>query len=239
VAQVLPGLKLRTAGYTGLRQPTLNELYRSFVVSGITTNRNAGLVAETLAGVEGGFDWQPIPALTLNATAFTNRVRHAIANVTSPSDATQRTRQNVAALQARGLEFGARLTTGRFSLDGSLALTEAHMRAPGAAIDGKRPAQTPKVAAALTATFQPRPDWTLALTLRHVGAQFEDDLETDVLPPATTLDAFAQIPLGGPFSLVLRGENLTDEAVVTRNSGGTIDLDVPRTVWIGVRVGVR
>ena len=239
VATVAPGVRLRAAGYTGLRLPTLNELYRSFVVAGVTTNRNAALTAEQLAGVEGGIDWQPFPALTLGATAFSNRVRHAIANVTSPTDSSQRTRQNVAALQARGLEFSARLATGPVSLDASLALTDAHMRAPGAALDGKRPAQTPRIAAAATAACHPRPDWTLAVTLRHVGAQFEDDLQTDALPAATTLDAFAQVPLAGPFSLVLRGENLTDTQVVTRNSGGTIDLGTPRTLWIGVRVGLR
>ena len=80
---------------------------------------------------------------------------------------------------------------------------------------------------------------TLALTLRHTGAQFEDDLETDVLPPATTLDAFAQVPLVGPFSLILRGENLLNETVVTRNSGGSIDLGTPRTLWAGIRVAIR
>ena len=75
--------------------------------------------------------------------------------------------------------------------------------------------------------------------MRHTGAQFEDDLETDVLPPATTLDAYVQVPVAGPFSLVLRGENLTDETVVTRNSGGSIDLGTPRTLWAGIRVAIR
>ena len=78
-----------------------------------------------------------------------------------------------------------------------------------------------------------------ATTLRHTGAQYEDDLETDLLPAATTLDAYAEVPLAGAFSLVLRGENLWDETVVTRNSGGSIDLGTPRTLWAGVRVAFR
>ena len=73
-------------------------------------------------------------------------------------------------------------------------------------------------------------------TLRHTGAQFEDDLETDLLPAATTLDAYAEVPLAGPFSLVLRAENLTDTQVVTRNQAGSIDLGAPRTLWAGVKV---
>lgn len=239
VAQVLPGVKLRAAAYTGLRQPTLNELYRSFVVAGVTTNRNPLLTAETLRGAEAGIDWQPVPGLSLSATGFTNQVRHAIANVTSPLNASQRTRENVDAVQADGLELGAQWTLGRVNLNGSLAITRARMEAPGLKLDGKRPAQTPKVAASATATWRPHAGWVLAATLRHVGAQFEDDLETDVLPAATTVDAFAQVPLAGAFSLVLRGENLADERVVTRNSGGTIDLGTPRTLWIGLRVGGR
>ena len=73
--------------------------------------------------------------------------------------------------------------------------------------------------------------------MRHVAAQFEDDRETDRLAPATTLDAFLAAPLWGRLSLTLRGENLTDEEIVTRNQGGSIDLGVPRTVWLGLRYG--
>ena len=61
---------------------------------------------------------------------------------------------------------------------------------------------------------------------------------TDVLPAATTFDAYAQVPLGRKLALVLRGENLTDEDVVTRNQGGSIDLGVPRTLWAGLKVGL-
>ena len=239
VAHPLARLTLRAAAYTGVRQPTLNELYRSFVVAGVTTNRNPSLVAEKLRGFEAGIDWQPLTPLTLSVTAFDNKVRHAIANVTDPTNASNRTRQNVDAIAAQGLEFGAQVKAGRLSLNASLALTDAKVEASGALLDAMRPAQTPKIAAAATASWQPRDRWTLALTIRHVGAQYEDDLQTDVLPAATTLDAFAQVPIAGPFSLVLRGENLSDEPVVTRNSGGTIDLGTPRTLWAGVRVALR
>jgi outer membrane receptor protein involved in Fe transport len=237
VVRVGGGLSLRGSAYTGLRQPTLNELYRSFTVFPIVTRANAALENEQLRGFEGGLDWHPARGLSFSATAFDNKVRHAIANVTlSP---TLRERRNVDAIHARGLEFGAEVKAGRVSLTGSLAYTDAKVEATGTALDGKRPAQTPKYAASATAAWRPRNDLTLALTVRHTGAQFEDDLETDVLPAATTLDAFAQVPLSGPFSLILRGENLTDATVVTRNSGGSVDLGTPRTLWAGVRVAIR
>ncbi|WP_421846849.1 TonB-dependent receptor plug domain-containing protein [Novosphingobium sp.] len=231
------GLALRGSAYTGLRQPTLNELYRTFTVFPIVTRANAALENEKLRGFEGGVDWRPAAGLSFSATAFDNKVRHAIANVTIAPNV--RERQNVDAVHAKGIELGAEAKRGAFSLSGSFAYTDARVEAPGTALDGKRPAQTPRYAASATAAWRPSPRTTLALTLRHTGAQFEDDLETDILPAATTLDAYAETHIAGPFSLVLRGENLFDEAVVTRNSGGSIDLGTPRTVWAGVRVGFR
>ena len=231
------GLALRGAAYTGLRQPTLNELYRSFTVFPVVTKANAALENETLRGFEGGLDWQPLQGVSVSATAFDNKVRHAIANVTIGENLRQR--QNVDAVHAKGLELGANAKLGAISLGGSFAYTDAKVEAPGTALDGKRPAQTPRYAASATAAWRPSPRTTLALTLRHTGAQYEDDLETDLLPAATTLDAYAEVPLTRIFSLVLRGENLWDETVVTRNSGGSIDLGTPRTLWAGVRVAIR
>ena len=229
------GLQLRAAGYSGLRLPTLNELYRPFVVFPVTTRANAALRNERLRGFEAGVDYAPSPAVMLSATAFDNRVRNAVANVTIGPNL--RERRNVDAVRSRGLELGARLRSGDFGFDGSVALTDAEVEDQGSTLDGKRPAQTPKIAASGTLSWQPADGWSLAATLRHIGRQFEDDLETDALPAATTLDAFAQVPLTGGFSLVLRGENLTSERIVTRNQGGSIDLGVPRTIWAGIRFG--
>ncbi|MEM1053014.1 MAG: TonB-dependent receptor, partial [Pseudomonadota bacterium] len=53
------GLSVRAAAYTGLRLPTLNELYRPFVVFPVVTQANAALENERLEGFELGFDWQP------------------------------------------------------------------------------------------------------------------------------------------------------------------------------------
>ena len=93
-----------------------------------------------------------------------------------------------------------------------------------------------KLAASGTLAWQPREGWRFAATLRHVGRQFEDDLQTDALPAATTFDAYAEVPVSRWFSLVLRGENLTDQRILTRNQGGSIDLGVPLTVWAGVKL---
>ena len=110
-------------------------------------------------------------------------------------------------------------------------------QAKGLSLDGNRPAQTPAFAGTLTLGWRPAEGWQVAGTLRHVSAQFEDDLETDSLGAATTIDAFIAAPLAGKLSVVVRGENLTGEEIVTRNQGGSIDLGVPRTLWLGLRYG--
>ncbi len=238
VVQLGGGLDLRGSAYTGLRLPTLNELYRPFTVFPVVTRANAGLINERLVGFEAGFDWTPGDTFHLSATAFDNKVEHAIANVTIAANL--RERRNVDAVHARGIELGLGAQLGQFSLDGSLAWTDAKIEASGAslALAGKRPAQTAKLAASATLSWQPRPDWRLALTVKHTGAQYEDDLQTDLLPAATTLDAFAALPLGRQVQLVLRAENLTGTQIVTRNQAGSIDIGAPRTLWAGFRISI-
>ncbi|MBV7259046.1 TonB-dependent receptor plug domain-containing protein [Erythrobacter crassostreae] len=230
-------LELRAAAYTGLRLPTLNELYRPFVVFPVVTQANAALENERLRGFEAGMTWQPADPVVLSLTAFDNRVENAIANVTLQPNLRQR--QNLPAIDAQGIEATLAMKFGQISFDGSLAYTDATIDGEGAsiALDGNHPPQTPDFAASATMAWEPAEGWRFAGTLRHVSGQFEDDQETTILPAATTLDLFAQAPLSRKFSIVMRGENLFDEEIVTRNSAGAIDLGAPRTVWIGLRFG--
>src|SRR3546814_16481214 len=96
-----------------------------------------------------------------------------------------------------------------------------------------RPAQTPRWAASATLSLEPAAGWTLAGTLRHVGRQYEDDLESDALPAANTLNLYAAMPLTRRVGLVLRGENVTGTRVVTRNQEGPNDIGTPRNVGGG------
>jgi len=230
-------IALRAAGYTGFRLPTLNELYRPFVVFPITTQANAALGLERLRGVEGGFDLTPMRGVSLGVTGFYNRLEGAIANVTIAPNVRQR--QNVDAIVARGVEVTARATQGQLSLDGSYAFSDSKVRASGASaqLDGYIPAQSPRHTASATLAWQDRHGLGLSLTGRHVGKQFEDDLQSDVLPAFTTLDGVVSVPVAARWTVVARGENLTDTTIVTRNAGGSIDLGTPRRLWIGVRLG--
>ena len=232
------GAKLRAAAYSGLRQPSLNELYRPFTVFPVTTLANAELTNERLIGYEAGFDLSPLAGVELSATAFDNRVKDAIANVTIGTNLRQR--QNLPAIDSQGIEVAAHVAKGPLRFDGSLLWNDATVDGGTTApdLDGMRPSQTPKFVATATLGVVPAEGWKLSGTLRHVGAQYEDDQETDVLPAATTLDLFAQIPLAGHASIVLRAENIFDETIVTRNQGGSMDIGVPRTLWAGLRWGM-
>lgn len=234
---LVEGLTLRGSVYNGLRQPTLNELYRPFVVFPVTTRANAALKNEQLFGFEAGFDLQ-LGGFEFQATAFDNRIDGAIANVTIGPNL--RERRNVDAVHSRGIELAAKVKRGRLSWDGTLSLLDAEVEGSGASatLDGKRPAQVPVFALSTTLAWRPAEGWMLSGTLRHSSSQFEDDLETDRLPAQTTLDSIAIVPLSSRFSVVLRGENLTGETIITRNQAGSIDLGTPRTIWVGLRISI-
>lgn len=227
-------LALRAAAYSNFRLPTLNELYRPFVVFPVTTQANAALSPEALQGFEIGAEFAPLSTIRLSATVFDNRLEDAIANVTIAPNTRQR--RNVEAISARGLELSGALALGRFDLSGSWAWSHSRVRAPGTALDGLRPAQTPAHMVSATLGWRPSEGSLLSATLRHVGAQYEDDLETDLLPAATTIELFARAELLPGLALVARAENLFDAEVVTRNAGGSIDLGTPRILWLGLRV---
>ncbi|MFC4296284.1 TonB-dependent receptor [Novosphingobium tardum] len=232
------GFRLRGAAYTGLRLPTLNELYRPFVVFPVTTQPNAALRNERLRGFEAGIDFSPGETAHVSLTAFDNRLKNAVANVTIGPNLRQR--RNIDAIRARGIEVDADARWGKVVLSGSLAWTDSNVESSGAAIglDGLRPAQTPRLAYTTTLAWESGEGARLAATVRHTGNQFEDDLETDLLPAVTTLDAFARLPVGQGASVILRAENLTNERIVTRKQGASIDLGTPRTVWAGVRISL-
>ncbi|MET0370516.1 MAG: TonB-dependent receptor [Sphingobium sp.] len=232
------GAAVRGAAYTGFRLPTLNELYRPFVVFPITTNANPALSPEKLKGVEAGMDLTPLPGVTIGATAFYNRLDNAIANVTDAANPNQRERRNVDRVVAKGIELTASGRLGDMLLSTSYAYSHSIVRAPGTGFDGFSPAQSPRHAASATLAWSPADGPSLSTTLHYVAKQYEDDLHKDVLPPALTIDALARLPVGHGVTLVARGENLFDERVVTRQvttSGvPSTDLGTPRTLWIGI-----
>ncbi|TCQ10976.1 TonB-dependent receptor [Sphingomonas sp. PP-CC-3A-396] len=246
--QPIEAVTLRAAGYRGWRLPTLNELYRPFRVGNDATAANALLSPERLTGVEGGVTLTPAPGVSIAATYFYNRLKNAIANVTTtnppqvlPGVATYRVRQNLDGIRAHGFELDASYRPGPLGVQASWSHTNSKVEGSGitAALDGLRPAQTPRDQVSGTV------DWrhdaaALSLTVRHVGRQFDDDQNTRVLRAATTLDAYAALPILRSLVAEFRAENFLNERVEAGISGANIvERATPRTIWVGLRYGGR
>ncbi len=237
LVQANEAVTLRAAAYTGIRLPTLNELYRPFVVFPVTTLANENLVPERLRGFEAGIDFNVEEDTQFSVNVFDNKVKDAIANVTLEPNLRQR--QNLDAIDAFGVEASVNIQRGPFGLVSSIALTDAKIQGSGSAgiLDGNKPPQTPTFMASTTASYRAANGMNFSATLRHVSKQFEGDQENDVLPAATTVDLFAQVPIVDKLSAVMRVENLFDELIVTRNQGGSMDYGIPQTIWLGLRYG--
>lgn len=250
VAPIGGGLSLRGAAYLGWRMPTLNELFRPFRASADATAANPGLDPERLAGAEAGLEFDDGP-WRLSVTGFANRLKDVIANVTlgqGPgtfpqvgfvvAGGTFRQRENVDAVNVRGIETSAEWNRGPWAVRAGMSLTHARMETSGAAavLNGLRPAQTPDFAGSVSASWE-QGGRAAQILLRRVGPQYEDDLNTRLLKGATTLDASAAWPLAHRLQLIGRVENLTDALVIAGiGSDGAVEHATPRTWWIGLRL---
>ena len=247
-------LALRAAAYRGWRLPTLNELYRPFRAGADATAANAALDPERLSGIEAGADWTPATGARLSATIFANRLEGAIANVSlgaGPGNfpgvgfvaagGTYRQRQNVDAIVTRGLEIDGAWSRGPWRAGLSYALTDARIEAQGAAaaLDGKRPAQVARHSGSASLGWD-NDRLAFDATARLTGRQFEDDNNDRALPAALTFDGTAKIAVARNLALQARVENLFDEKVIATIGGtGTRERALPRTVWLGLRIGSR
>lgn len=245
------GASLRAAAYHGWRLPTLNELFRPFRAGADATAANPLLDTERLSGAEVGARLQR-GIIDASVTAFANRLSNPIANVTLGRGpgifpgvgfvaGDYRQRQNLRAIDVRGIEAAGEARRGPWSIRLGAGFTDAKVVADGvsAALNGLRPAQTPEVILSGGVGWESK-GRSASIEIRHVGSQYEDDLNRNLLPGATTIDAFASWPLGDKLQLIARGQNIFDETVTAAlNDDGSIERATPRTIWLGVRFSSR
>jgi len=229
-------LSLRAAGYRSWRLPTLNELYRPFRVGAEVTTANEMLKPERLWGGEVGIDWGSGDT-KLSATVFANHLTNAIANVTLAPNLNQR--QNLDAIDSKGVEVNAEQRIGPATLRATYAFTDAKVDASGGAatLDGRRPAQIAKHGGSVSLRSNGSGPFGGFATLRYVGKQNEDDLGLLELDDALTLDAGLSWKLAEAISIEARGENLFEELVPAAiSSSGIVERATPRTLWVGARL---
>ncbi len=224
--------RLRASANRAFRAPTLNELYRNFRAGNVVTVANAALRPESLAGVETGADWIG-ERTSLSLTVYRNSLGDLITNVTRsvvPGLIT-RQRDNTGSALARGVE--ARLTRRL----GPLRFESAYLFADSRISAGKRIPQVAKQQGSAQLAYE-RGSTLLATGLRASGLQFEDDVNSFLLPGYAVwhLTARQQLPRG--FSLNLQVENLLNREIVAGYSPTPL-VGAPRLVRAGLRWTVR
>jgi outer membrane receptor protein involved in Fe transport len=208
---------LTASGYRAFRQPTLNELYRSFRVGDVQTLANERLRAERLTGGEAGANFSTRDQrLDVRANFFWSEITRPVANVTlsvTPALVT-RQRQNLGRTRARGLEIESEAHLGRrwFASGGYLFVSPTVVEFPASrALEGLR---VPQVARQQL-TFQLRYDdarrWAASVQGRASGSQFDDDQNLLRLAPFFTLDAYGSRRVGRDIDLFAAVENLFNQ----------------------------
>jgi iron complex outermembrane receptor protein len=225
------------SAYAAFRAPTLNELYRSFRLGDTLTLANPDLRAERLRGGEVGVRVARGP-VAVRVTGFDSRVRDAVANVTvttGPGLVT-RLRENVAGLEARGVEAESEVGLGAHaSASAGYAFTDSLVTSfPGEpTLEGRRVPQVPRHQVTLAARYETA--WRFGLQVRYAGRAWEDDRNTLALGAALQVDARVGRLVGRGVELFVAGENLLDAEIVTALVPVAL-LAPPRTLRAGLRV---
>jgi outer membrane receptor protein involved in Fe transport len=246
VVHATPTTDVRASAYQGFRVPTINELYRVFRVRNDVTAANEHLKPERLTGGEVGVEqrWGPV---TGRATAFWNEVEDLIANVTlttrlpdCPVGTTCRQRQNLDRARIRGIETELEVRPARdWRIIAGYIFTDTTVleASPQPALEGKRLAQVPRHGASVTVRYDNPALFTAAATVRFVGRQFEDDLNTLPLGSYALVDLFFSRRLARWAEVFVGIENLLDTTYSTgRTSEGVVSIGAPFQVHGGVRL---
>jgi outer membrane receptor protein involved in Fe transport len=204
---------LRVSWLTGFRTPTMNELYRSFRVGNTLTNANANLEPEESSGPEVAFTMQR-ERWTGRAIFYATRLNGAVYNrtVTATPTAITRERSNGDA-RAVGSELELEWRASRaLVLTTSWAINDSKFTS--GELDGKRTPQVPRVGGSVGLRANAGP-FAGALTVRVIGAQFDDDINTLNLRKASLVDGRAGWRLSRRLELFAAVENALDREVDT------------------------
>ncbi len=241
-----PTTDLRASAYQSFRVPTLNEQYRVFRVRNDVTVANESLRPEQLTGGELGVQqrWGPFVG---RITGYWNDVHDLVANVTlssrlpdCPVGTTCRQRQNLDLARIRGFETELELRPARdWRFLASYLFADARVvnapQQPG--LEGKRLAQVPEHGATATVRFS-RPSWfDASVTVRYVGDQYEDDLNSLPLGGYLVVDVAVSRAITKNVELYAAAENIFDRTYSTgRTSDGVISIGEPFMARGGVRL---
>jgi len=207
-------LSLTVSGYRAFRAPTLNELYRSFQQGIVFTQSNPFLRAEKLTGAETGiravgFDSR----LESRATFFWADIVDPVTNVTISTGSTiLRQRQNLGRTRSLGVELdGVFHFTRIMQVSAGYQFVHAYVVDSSAALIGKRVPEVPRHQFTWEARYWHPTRLMLSVQGRYSAAQYDDDLNTLLLPHYYVMDLFAGRELRRGLTIYLAGENILNQ----------------------------
>ncbi|CAN5355310.1 TonB-dependent receptor [soil metagenome] len=234
-------ISLTGSAARGFRQPTLNELYRSFRVGNVLTLSNENLRAEVAtsgeaAVVVNAFDER----LYLRAGPYCTRLSETVSNVTLTVTPTliTRQRQNLATTRSCGFEADISVrATPELTFSGGYLHVDAEVikMAGDQTLVGLYLPQIPKDQGTLEARYSRSRLGTASIQLRAVGGQFDDDQNQLRLSGFVAVDAFISRDISRRASVYAAGENIFN----TRIEAGltpVLTLAQPRTIRFGIRL---
>jgi outer membrane receptor protein involved in Fe transport len=215
--QVSNNVTLTASVYRAFRNPTLNELYRSFRLGNVVTGANSNLEAERLTGAEGGGNIFLLDRkMNMRGTFFWSDIVNPIANVTlstTPSLIT-RQRQNLGRTRSRGVDLDAsfrianaiELVGGYQFVDSTVVSFPANV-----ILQGLRVPEVPRHQFTVQARYWKPSRWMLSVQGRFAGSQFDDDQNLLKLARYFTVDLFAGRSISHGVDAFVAIENLINE----------------------------
>jgi outer membrane receptor protein involved in Fe transport len=238
--QASPRFSAYVSGYRAFRQPTLNELYRSFRVGDVLTLANERLRAERLTGAEAGAIFSGAEGrLNLRGTIFLAYITRPVANTTvsvTPALIT-RIRENLGRTRSNGFELEGEWRAHRYWTisAGSLFVEPTVVRFPeNVQLEGLLLPQVARNNVSFQITYSNPRVATIAAQGRFVSKQFDDDLNRFELKPFFLQDLFASRKIGERFEAFVATENLFNTRIEAGKTPVTT-LGAPRLVRAGLR----
>jgi outer membrane cobalamin receptor len=244
----------RASIYEAFRAPSMYEMYYPrFSSRGTVTEANSTLDAEALAGGEIGADLTLGNGFVARLTAFTNRVRNPIMDVTigtagaqpepiapcgvMPANQTCSQRQNLPVLRSNGIESEMEWQpNATWVLSAGYAFSPTRVMAEGHPVDGKQAIRSARHMVTSSILFSSARWASIAIDARYVGSRFDDDLNTVELDPTTLIGLRVNRPIGRGITVYVKIDNLLDEEFeVARTRAGLADMGPPRWITAGMR----
>jgi outer membrane receptor protein involved in Fe transport len=222
---------------SAFRAPTLNELYRSFAVGAVRTLANENLGAERLFGGEVGVNVAPLRSVTWRTTWFDNRVKSPVSNVTLPSPANTRQRQNLGKTAIWGIQSDVeyRIRT-YWRLTGAYLYDTATVKefAADRTLIGNFLPQVPRHRGSGQLVYSNSRYITAAIAAQFSSRQFEDDQNLLRLPGYGVVDVNFNRAISHNVDAFFGVQNLFDRTTYVQRNPTTIG--APRLITGGFRL---